>query len=124
MAANNIIVAGVDDSGNILIAWARDEGSISNPIADNYVGEVRTYILISQSINTQASANAICAILFSNLTQARTHLTFVLPDYYPQLGIGAELTVAGYWNGAVESIEAELSEPRIRRTVISVLKGV
>jgi len=121
--ANDITVFGADDSGQIIVAHARDENSISNSSAPNYLsGEVRAYILISQWINSQETANQVCAVLYSNLTQARTHLEFVLPDYYPQLGLSAPVTISGYWNGAIDGYEADLSHLRIRKTAISVLR--
>jgi hypothetical protein len=123
LVANDIYVVGCDDNGQMIIANARDEGSISNEAAGNYIGEPRSYLYVSQTINTQESANYVCASLFASLSQARTRLTFVLPDYYPQLGISAPLSLSGYWDGAVESVEAELGELNVRRTLIGVLKG-
>jgi hypothetical protein len=124
LLANDIFVVGVDDFGRMIIAHARDENSISSRTAINYVGEVRTYILVSRSISTQASANQICATLYTNLTQARTHLTFTLPDFYPQIGIGAPLTINGYWAGIVDGIDVQLGALRHRKTTFSVLRNV
>jgi len=122
LLANELFVLGTDDRGQAILAYARDEASISDSTAINYVGETRTFILISQWINTQAAANQVCAILYGNMTQARTHLTFTLPDFYPRLGISAPLTLAGYWNGAIDGIEADLGQLRYRRTQLSVLR--
>jgi|GEM_PF-5745507 hypothetical protein len=124
LIANEIFVIGVDDRGQTLIAHARDEDSISTSSANNYVGEVRTFILICQWINEQPIANTVCAALYAGLTQARTHLTFTLPDFYPQLGISAPLTLSGYWNGQIDEISADLGNPRCRKTSISVLKSM
>jgi hypothetical protein len=124
LIANTILVLGQDDAGNVLVAQAVDQGSISDRTQVNYIGEPRYYILISESINTQETCNKVCAILYTYLTQAKTHIEITLPDYYPQLGIGAELTVQNYWVGTIESVKGNLSDYRNHTATYTILKNV
>ena len=128
LVANYILVIGQDDSGVPILAQAEDVASINDRSATNYIGKRKIYILESHAINTQQAAIAVCGILYNNLRWPKTHLEFTLPDYYPQLGIGAPLTIPDYWNGSVENIHALLMDGNtcglsMHKTTYSALKN-
>ena len=128
LLANYVLVIGLDDQGNTILAQAEDTQSISNRAAVNWIGIRKVYILQSNAINTQAAANYVCSVIYNNVRNARTHLSFSVPDFYPQLGISAPLTLPDYWGGdsgnaIIENIAVDISYG-FNKTDISVLQAV
>lgn len=122
--ANIVVVIGLDDNGNPVVAQAIDWPSITDRTDPNYLSGPRILILYSETINSQASANLVCSILFQNCTQPNTHLDFTTPDYYPAIGIGGQFAIQNYWTGTIEGIVAEFEDIGFHKTTYTVKKNV
>jgi hypothetical protein len=116
---NIIVVQGLSPDGYPLAAVLRDEGSLHDPLAPNYVGYPKPLVFRSSSLCTQEIVDYTCTSLYQKFRKMRNTVEFTTntrsgsPDLYP----GALVTVDGLCSLIVRSVSSVLSHGEFSQTV-------
>lgn len=80
---NVVVVMGMDPFGFPLAAVLRDEASLYDPAADNYVGYPKPLVVRDSGLSTQEIVNWACATLYNRYRQMRNTIEF---EIHPRRG--------------------------------------